>query len=72
MNEEGSRPGLLNPNFARKSRGERWIAFGLELRGIEKVVGIRPVVRSSVGSRTSGGLVGTQAGGLVSDGERGG
>lgn len=54
MGEEDPRPGFLKPNLARKSCGERWIASGLEMSGIERAVGMRPVVWSSVGSRTSG------------------
>lgn len=46
-------PGLPNPNLARKSLAGRWMPVGLELRGIENAPGMRPVVASSVGSRTS-------------------
>lgn len=53
--EEGDEeePGLSNPKRALNSSGGRKTASGLEIMGIEYAVGIRPVVDSSEGSRTS-------------------
>lgn len=48
------RPGLSKPKRARNSSGGRWMAVGLETMGMESALGMRPVVASSEGSRTSG------------------